>query len=45
MRSGEVWLVNLDPMIGAEIKKAGPAVIVNDAIGILPLTDTLCYAA
>ncbi|MBI5649071.1 MAG: type II toxin-antitoxin system PemK/MazF family toxin [Chloroflexi bacterium] len=38
MRRGEVWLVNLDPTIGAEIKKTRPAVIVNDdAIGILPL--------
>jgi mRNA interferase MazF len=28
----------LDPTIGAEIKKTGPVVIVNDdAIGILPL--------
>lgn len=38
MRRGEVWLINLDPAIGAEIKKTRPAVIVNDnAIGILPL--------
>lgn len=38
MRRGEIWLVNLDPTIGAEIKKTRPAVIVNDdAIGILPL--------
>ena len=38
MRRGEVWLINLDPTIGAEIKKIRPAVIVNDdAIGILPL--------
>lgn len=38
MRRGEVWLVNLDPTVGAEIKKTRPAVIVNDdAIGILPL--------
>jgi mRNA interferase MazF len=38
MRRGEVWVVSLDPTIGAEIKKARPAVIVNDdAIGILPL--------
>ncbi|TAK56827.1 MAG: type II toxin-antitoxin system PemK/MazF family toxin, partial [Bacteroidetes bacterium] len=35
---GEVWLINLDPTIGAEIKKTRPAVIVsNDEIGILPL--------
>jgi mRNA interferase MazF len=38
MRRGEVWLINLDPTIGAEIRKTRPAVIVNDdAIGILPL--------
>ena len=38
MLRGEVWLVNLDPTVGAEIKKTRPAVIVNDdAIGILPL--------
>jgi len=38
MRKGEIWLINLDPTIGAEIKKSRPAVIVNeDAIGILPL--------
>jgi mRNA interferase MazF len=38
MKRGEVWLVNLDPTIGAEIKKTRPAVIVNDdAVGILPL--------
>jgi mRNA interferase MazF len=33
-----VWLINLDPTVGAEIRKTRPAVIVNDdAIGILPL--------
>jgi mRNA interferase MazF len=38
MRRGEVWLINLDPTVGAEIKKTRPAVIVNDdAVGILPL--------
>ena len=38
MQRGEVWLINLDPTVGAEIKKTRPAVIVNDdAIGILPL--------
>ena len=37
-KRGEVWLVNLDPTIGAEIKKKRPAVIVSsDAIGILPI--------
>jgi mRNA interferase MazF len=38
MRKGEIWLINLDPTVGAEIRKTRPAVIVNeDAIGILPL--------
>jgi mRNA interferase MazF len=38
MRRGEVWLINLDPTVGAEIRKTRPAIIVNDgAIGILPL--------
>ncbi len=38
MRRGEIWLINLDPTIGAEIRKSRPAVIVSvDEIGILPL--------
>lgn len=38
MNRGEIWLINLDPTTGAEIKKTRPAVIVNDnAVGILPL--------
>ena len=38
MHRGEIWLINLEPTIGAEIKKSRPAVIVNvDEIGILPL--------
>jgi mRNA interferase MazF len=38
MRRGEVWLINLDPTIGAEIQKKRPAVIVSDdAVGLLPL--------
>jgi mRNA interferase MazF len=38
MNRGEIWLINLDPTVGSEIKKTRPAVIVNDdAIGILPL--------
>lgn len=35
---GEVWLVNLDPTIGDEIRKVRPAIVVNrDAIGVLAL--------
>jgi mRNA interferase MazF len=38
MRRGEIWLINLDPTVGAEITKTRPSVIVSDdAIGILPL--------
>ena len=38
MRSGDIWLINLDPTIGAEIRKKRPCIILNnDAIGVLPL--------
>ena len=38
MRQREIWTVNLEPTIGAEIKKTRPCVIVNDdTIGILPM--------
>ena len=38
MIRGEIWLLNLDPTIGAEMKKVRPVVIVSsDAIGELPL--------
>jgi mRNA interferase MazF len=38
MLRGEVWLINLDPTVGAEIRKTRPAVIVSDNnIGVLPL--------
>jgi mRNA interferase MazF len=38
VKRGEVWLVNLDPTVGAEIRKTRPAVIVShDALGKLPL--------
>jgi len=38
MRRGDIWLINLDPTVGAEIKKTRPAIVVSDdAIGILPL--------
>ena len=37
-RRGDVWIVNLDPTIGAEIKKSRPAVIVSsDGVGHLPI--------
>ena len=38
MKRGEVWRINLDPSIVAEIRKARPALILSvDAIGVLPL--------
>jgi mRNA interferase MazF len=38
MKRNDIWLVNLDPTIGAEIQKTRPAIIVNDdALGLLPL--------
>ena len=38
MRQNEIWFINLDPTVGAEIKKTRPAVIVSDdAPGKLPL--------
>ena len=38
MKRNEIWLVNLDPTLGAEIRKTRPCVIVsNDAVGALPL--------
>ncbi len=38
MKQGDIWLINLDPTVGAEIKKTRPAIIVNDnTVGRLPL--------
>ena len=38
MKQGEIWLITLDPTVGAEIKKTRPAIIVNNnRIGKLPL--------
>jgi mRNA interferase MazF len=38
MRRSEIWLISLDPTVGAEIKKTRPVVIVSsDDIGNLPL--------
>src|SRR5262249_8703984 len=37
-RRGEVWLVDFDPALGAEIRKVRPAVVISmDSIGRLPL--------
>jgi mRNA interferase MazF len=38
MKQGEIWLIDLDPTVGAEMTKTRPAVIVNDdELGKLPL--------
>jgi mRNA interferase MazF len=38
MKQGEIWLIDLDPTVGAEMNKTHPAVIVNDdQLGKLPL--------
>lgn len=47
VKRGDVWIVNLDPTIGHEIKKSRPAVIIQNDIGnkyspitiIAPLTS------
>ncbi|MEY3404312.1 MAG: Endoribonuclease MazF [Cyanobacteriota bacterium] len=45
-KRGEIWLVNFDPTVGAEIKKVRPAVVISsDSVGklliklIAPITD------
>ena len=38
MKRGEIWLINLDPTVGAEISKQRPGLIVSeDGMGRLPL--------
>jgi mRNA interferase MazF len=38
MKQSEIWLINLNPTIGAGIKKTRPAIIVSDnSLGKLPL--------
>ena len=38
VKRGEIWLVNLDPTLGAEIQKTRPIVVINsDSIGALPI--------
>ena len=37
-KRGEIWLVNFDPTVGAEIQKTRPAVVVSsDSVGKIPL--------
>ena len=52
MKRFEVWLVNLDPTIGGEIKKTRPAIIVSPdelnshlrTVIVVPLTQGRSYA-
>ena len=38
VKRGEIWRVNFDPTIGAEIKKIRPAVVIStNSIGRLPI--------
>jgi len=38
MNRGEIWLVDLDPTVGAEMNKTRPALIISDnKLGKLPL--------
>ncbi len=38
MNTKEIWWVNFNPTVGAEISKKRPAIIVNsDSVGVLPL--------
>jgi mRNA interferase MazF len=35
---GQIWLVNLDPTVGTEIRKTRPVIVINsDAVGALSL--------
>lgn len=37
-KRGDVWLIDFDPSIGAEIRNVRPAVVINlDSVGRLPL--------
>jgi len=38
IKRGEIWSVNLDPTLGAEIRKTRPVIVVSsDAVGALPI--------
>ena len=38
VQRGDIWLVNLEPTVGAEIRKTRPVVVVgSDAVGSLPI--------
>jgi len=38
VKQGEIWLINLDPTLGSEMKKTRPCLILNNnTVGKLPL--------
>lgn len=41
MKRGEIWLVNLDPTLGAEIRKTRPVVVVNEITTRKRLSNSL----
>ena len=49
IKRGEIWLANLDPSIGNEIKKTRPVVVVsndvnnahNNVVSVLPITSNV----
>lgn len=51
IKRGEIWLANLDPTIGSEIRKTRPVVIVsndinntnNNVVTILPVTSNTTH--
>lgn len=44
-KRGEIWLVNFDPTVGAEIKKVRPAVVISsDSVRKLPSVSPIKLA-
>ncbi len=45
-RRGEIWLVNFDPTIGAEMKKTRPALVIQNDVGnrLSPITIVSPFA-
>ena len=50
INQGEIWLINFDPSVGTEIKKARPAVVINSDLFkrlgirvIVPITEWKDY--
>ena len=51
VKRGEIWIVNLDPVLGTEIRKTRPVVVNSEAMGVLlirlvaPITEWKDYFA